>query len=91
MTCIDKAYITGHFYEALDRGLILPFFHSIYRSMTGKLVCAEALARWQDPDKGLLSPADFIPALEESGLIIELDMMILRKTCAYYQKLLMKQ
>lgn len=87
MTCIDKAYITGHFYEALDRGLILPFFHPIYRSMTGKLVCAEALARWQDPDKGLLSPADFIPALEESGLIIELDMMILRKTCAYYQKL----
>lgn len=85
---IDGAYIIDHFTDALDRGLIEPYFHPIYRSMTGEIICAESLARWHDPDGGMLSPAVFIPALEESGLIIDLDMHILRKTCAFYRELI---
>jgi EAL domain-containing protein (putative c-di-GMP-specific phosphodiesterase class I) len=48
---------------------------------TGNVAGFEALARWQHPARGLLTPADFIPAAEESGLILELDHWMLREAC----------
>jgi diguanylate cyclase (GGDEF)-like protein len=47
----------------------------------GGVVGFEALARWQHPTRGLLEPAAFIPAAEESGLILELDHWVLREAC----------
>ncbi len=46
------------------------------------LASAEALVRWVHPSLGLISPADFIPLLEESGLILELDSYVWRETAA---------
>ena len=46
------------------------------------LSSAEALVRWNHPEMGLISPGDFIPLLEENGLILELDKYVWRKTAA---------
>ena len=42
----------------------------------------EALLRWRHPERGLLLPADFLPALEESGMIVEVGRLVLQEACA---------
>jgi len=87
MTHIDEAYLIEHFQEALDKKQIQAFFQPIYRSLTGKIFCAESLARWIDPAKGIIPPAEFVPVLEKHGMIYELDLGILRYACAAYKEL----
>ena len=47
------------------------------------LASAEALVRWVHPELGMISPAEFIPLLEESGLVLELDRFVWKHTAAY--------
>lgn len=83
----SEADFTDRFHEALENGMIRAWFQPVFRSLTQQIMGAEALARWFDPDGNMLSPADFIPQLEQSGLIFELDMEILRQACALYDEL----
>lgn len=55
--------------HALDRGDIRPYFQPIIDVATGRASGMEALLRWEHPERGLVGPADFMPALEASGLI----------------------
>ena len=48
---------------------------------TGKVIGAEALSRWTDPTLGIISPADFVPAAEETGLIVELGAWVFEMAC----------
>ena len=48
---------------------------------TGELRGAEALVRWQHPDRGLLPPAQFLPAAEQAGTIFEIDVWMMREAC----------
>jgi EAL domain-containing protein (putative c-di-GMP-specific phosphodiesterase class I) len=48
---------------------------------TGRFIGAEALVRWQDPDRGLIAPAHFIPLAEDTGLIGAIGAWVLEETC----------
>ena len=75
------------FHEAIRDGRIRAFFQPVIRSLTQQIMGVEALARWFRPDGSMLSPADFIPELEQNGLIFELDMEIIRQACVLFDEL----
>lgn len=70
-------YVREYLDQALEKGFIRLYLQPIIRTLTGKLVGAEALARWESPQYGMISPAIFIPVLEEAHLIHKLDAYIL--------------
>ena len=63
--------------QAIDSGWVCPYYQAIVRSATGNVCGEEALARWIDPEYGELHPDQFIPVLEEAGLLQKLDIHIL--------------
>jgi diguanylate cyclase (GGDEF)-like protein len=65
--------------RALERGEIEMHYQPIMRLTDGSVAGFEALARWRHPERGLIEPGDFIPHAEESGLIIPLGRMALRR------------
>ena len=74
---IKRQYIVNHLDEAIEKGWIRAFYQPVVWSNDHKLCGIEALARWIDPNIGFLSPADFIPVLEENRLIHKLDRCII--------------
>ena len=69
----------------LRRGLERGEFFLVYQPQIasgGRVVGAEALLRWQHPQRGLVSPAEFIPLAEQSGVIVPLGLMALETACA---------
>lgn len=66
---------------AVRAGAIVPFYQPIVELDSGRLVGAEALARWIHPRHGVLGPDTFIPVAEHTGLIGELDACIVRQAC----------
>ena len=83
---IYNVNLEDRFHEAVRNGHICAYFQPVIRSLTQQVMGVEALARWVNPDGSMLSPADFIPELEQNGLIFELDMEILRQACVLYEE-----
>ncbi|MER2139377.1 MAG: EAL domain-containing protein, partial [Succiniclasticum sp.] len=71
-----KRYLIETLDEAISENYIQVYYQSIIRSATGAICGKESLARWIDPTLGLLSPAEFIPVLEEAKLLYKLDLRI---------------
>lgn len=72
-------YIIENFDRALENGWIKVFYQGIVRLDTGKIAAFEALARWMDPIRGTISPADFIPVLQKYHLLYKLDLYMLEQ------------
>ncbi len=83
---IHDINLKDRFHDAIRNGQIRAYFQPVIRSLTQQIIGVEALARWFNPDGSMLSPADFIPDLEQNGLIFELDMEILRQACVLYDE-----
>ena len=67
--------------EALSRGEFLLYFQPVVCLASNRIVGFEALVRWQHPSRGLVSPEEFIPIAEKTGLIVPLGKWIVREAC----------
>ncbi|MBQ6399204.1 MAG: EAL domain-containing protein [Clostridia bacterium] len=72
-----QRYLLENIDRAVKERWIRVYYQPIVRSVSRKICDEEALARWIDPVEGFLSPADFIPQLENAGLIYKLDLCVL--------------
>ncbi len=85
-----KAENRQYFISNLDRAIkehwIQVYYQPIVRSTTGRVSDEEALSRWIDPERGMLTPADFIPVLEDAHLIYKLDLFVLDEILAKKKK-----
>lgn len=73
----NERYVLDNIDRAIAEGWIEVYYQPIVRAANGMVCDEEALARWIDPQRGLLSPAEFIPALEGANLIYKLDLCVL--------------
>ncbi|WP_302157975.1 EAL domain-containing protein, partial [uncultured Acidaminococcus sp.] len=80
-----RNYVIDHFQEALEKRWIQVYFQPVARTISGTIASVEALSRWMDPEKGMISPGVFIPLLEESRQIRKLDLYVLEEICRLYR------
>jgi diguanylate cyclase (GGDEF)-like protein/PAS domain S-box-containing protein len=67
--------------DAVRAGDLILHYQPIVELATGRIVGSEALVRWKHPERGLISPAEFIPLAEDSGLIVALGRRVLDEAC----------
>lgn len=77
----QERYIIEHFDQALEQGQIKVFYQGIRRTASERLASFEALARWIDPNRGTISPAEFIPALQRYHQLYRLDLHMFEQVC----------
>ena len=73
--------VENDLHQALDRREFRMFYQPIVNLKTGLLSGFESLIRWEHPERGLVSPVEFIPIAEESGLILSIGEWVLRESC----------
>ena len=80
-TALQRLSLESDLRHAVARGELRLFFQPKIDMATRKLAGAEALMRWQHPERGLVSPAEFIPIAEEAGLIVPMGEWALLEAC----------
>ncbi|WP_312843768.1 bifunctional diguanylate cyclase/phosphodiesterase [Diaphorobacter nitroreducens] len=76
----ERAALEADLRAGLDAGQLELFYQP--KVDQGRITGAEALVRWRHPDRGFISPAEFIPLAEESGLILRVGEWVMRSACA---------
>lgn len=80
---LSEQEITGMMRFALKNEHFVVYYQPQYNHSTGLLVGAEALVRWLHPERGMISPAKFIPVFEKNGFITKLDLYVFEKVCRF--------
>lgn len=76
---VDKLKLEADLRKAILNDELTLHYQPQVHAKSGKVCAAEALVRWQHPEKGMISPFHFIPIAEESGMIVELGKSVIRK------------
>lgn len=72
-------YILSHLDKAIANEWIQVYLQPVVRTLTGQVCSGEALTRWIDPELGFISPGEFVPLLEKTGLSFKLDTYMIKK------------
>ncbi|MEM6511694.1 MAG: EAL domain-containing protein [Pseudomonadota bacterium] len=78
---VEKLMTKSKLKRAFERDELLVHYQPKYNIDTGHVIGAEALVRWELPERGMILPSDFIPIAEESSLIIDIGEWVLDKVC----------
>lgn len=82
----ERKYVFENLDKALSNGWIKVYFQPIIRTANEKVCDEEALVRWDDPKKGLMSPSEFVPILEDAKIVYKLDLYVLEKVLEKLKK-----
>ncbi|GAA3205605.1 putative bifunctional diguanylate cyclase/phosphodiesterase [Dactylosporangium siamense] len=78
---VAHAELGAQLRDAIELGQLFLLYQPIVRLDDGRTTATEALVRWRHPERGVVPPCDFIPAAEQTGLIVALGRWVLREAC----------